>query len=676
MTLFFRVIEADDKAEALLQAVGDAHAGNRFELNPQIFWAIPGSPFAYQIGDSIREIFTRLPAFEGDGRTAKQGLATADDFRFVRAWWEVPEAKVGNKWFNFAKGGAYSPFYADVHLMVNWESDGSQLYAFDKAFVRNADYYFRPGLTWPRRTTSGLGLRVMPKNCIFADKGPAIFVREDRAEELSYLLGITTSSSFRYFIDLQMGAADAAARSYEVGVVQRTPCPDTNSISRAKLASLARQTWSLKRSIDAVNENSHAFLLPSILRSRIGTFDLAAVESELAEIQCQINDAVCCSYGLEGKDRQLIGEWYIENSRNKSTADGPAATEDDSDDEASDSPTTNWVESLLSWCVGVSFGRFDIHLAMCERQAPPEPDPFDPLPLRSPGMVPAGQRPFRVNTGVYVDDPGHRDDLTAAVQEVLRGIKADEQQTDPETVRRWLARDFFPLHIKMYSKSKRKAPLFWQLATPSASYSVWLYSHSFTRDTLYQVQNDYVATKLIHEERKLEELRKEAGPAQSAADRKRTTAQEAFVVELRVFLDEVRRVAPLWNPALDDGVIINFAPLWRLVPQHKAWQKELKTVWDDLGAGAYDWAHLAMHLWPERVIPKCAKDRSLAIAHGLEDRFWARGDDGKYRPRAVPPKELADMVRERTAPAVKAALESMLTANGTISSASRPRRRS
>ena len=120
-------------------------------------------------------------------------------------------------------------------------------------------------------------------------------------------------------------------------------------------------------------------------------------------------------------------------------------------------------------------------------------------------------------------------------------------------------------------------------------------------------------------------MRADAGSNPSGAQRKLIEAQEAFVDELRVFLDEVRRVAPLWSVDLDDGVVVNLAPLWRLVPQHKPWQKELKSKWDDLVAGKYDWAHLAMHLWPERVVPKCATDRSLAIAHGLEDVFWVEG---------------------------------------------------
>lgn len=185
--------------------------------------------------------------------------------------------------------------------------------------------------------------------------------------------------------------------------------------------------------------------------------------------------------------------------------------------------------------------------------------------------------------------------------------------------------------------------------------------HALTKDTLFRVQNDYVAPKLAHEERRLEALARERERA-SAAERKVFAAQEAFVEELRAFLDEVKRVAPLWKPNLDDGVIINFAPLWRLVPQHKPWQKELKATWDALCDGKYDWAHLAMHLWPERVVPKCATDRSLAIAHGLEDVFWVEGADGKWTARKTPTKSVGALVKERTSPAVKSALKSLLEA--------------
>jgi len=182
------------------------------------------------------------------------------------------------------------------------------------------------------------------------------------------------------------------------------------------------------------------------------------------------------------------------------------------------------------------------------------------------------------------------------------------------------------------------------------------------RDTFFRIVNDYVTPKVNHEELKLEALRRETGPTPTAYQRTAITAQERSVAELRAFREEVSRVAPLWNPDLNDGVIINFAPLWRLVPQHRSWQKECKKVWDKLCKGDFDWAHLAMHLWPERVVPKCQADRSLAIAHGLEDEFWVEDDNGKWQQREPSSARQQEIIDEKTSSAVKGALEDLLYA--------------
>jgi hypothetical protein len=79
-------------------------------------------------------------------------------------------------------------------------------------------------------------------------------------------------------------------------------------------------------------------------------------------------------------------------------------------------------------------------------------------------------------------------------------------------------------------------------------------------------------------------------------------------------------------------------------------------------AGDYDWARLSVRLWPERVVPKCAKDRSLAIAHDLEDVFWFEDADGKWKARPTPTRPMDALIAERTSPAVKAALASLLEA--------------
>ena len=124
---------------------------------------------------------------------------------------------------------------------------------------------------------------------------------------------------------------------------------------------------------------------------------------------------------------------------------------------------------------------------------------------------------------------------------------------------------------------------------------------------------------------------------------------------------ELDLVAPLWNPNLNDGVIINHAILWRITP-YTPWQKKCKQCWDKVVKGDYDWAHLAFHLWPERVIPKCTSDRSLAIAHGLEDRLWQETSNGNWLPRQLSEADLQAFIAEHSNPAVKNALERFLAA--------------
>jgi hypothetical protein len=315
---------------------------------------------------------------------------------------------------------------------------------------------------------------------------------------------------------------------------------------------------------------------------------------------------------------------------------------------------------------------------------PREPEPFDPLPVCSAAMLtgadglaldapPAGYPISFPADGILVDDPGHPQDLTAAVRAIFDtvfgpGADAMWQEAggvlDPKghDVSTWLRGGFFDHHLRRHSKSRRKAPIVWQLGTPSGRYSIWCYAHRLTRDSLFAIQNDIAAPRLAVEERRLASLRTQPGTSASARERAEIDAAEAAVDETRRFLAETRRVAPLWNPDLDDGIVLVSAPLWRLIPGHRPWQKELKARWDELSSGKYDWAHLAMHLWPERVVPKCATDRSLAIAHGLEDVFWADGSDGKWARRSRPTMSVEELVAARTSPAVKAALTDLQAA--------------
>jgi hypothetical protein len=722
-----RLLGEEDKANTLQEIICNASDPRCFVVTPEDFRCVPNTPFCYWVSSYVRNLYTELPRFESDERMVRVGLQSSYDYRFIRSWWEVLPANIldglnsdswkdklqvfqewckrrtgeGKGWVPFAKGGRFSPHYADIHLLINWAKDGAEMKRFATSLqerltsppgngpLRDFPHYFQPGLTWPRRT-NGLSFRILPSGSIFADKGPAIFVADNSSPMLLALCGLLNSKAFRLLVSIQIARTELA-QSYEVGLVQHTPVPDLRGSYNHKLSSLAQKAWTLKRNIDAAAEISHAFTLPALLQvhdillnDRVAMWkaNIDEFEQQIIALQGEIDDISFHLYGISGKDRQAIERFISGKQTTFSDKD-----EDDEDTEQQSADSRVLTTDLFSYALGCAFGRWDERYATGEKQQPPLPDPFAPLPecalgtlqgddglpLTSPDQLPEGYPLANIAwDGVLVDDPGHPKDLLAAVRAVFEVIwpdKADDiwreaaalVEAPAGDLRAWFRKSFFEEHKKRYSKSRRKAPIYWQLAVPSGSYSIWLYYHRFSKETFYGVLR-YIKDKLDYEESKLAGLRSAAGDAPSRSHSREIDEQESFVAELRALREEVERITPLWNPNLNDGVIVNFAPLWRLVLQHRAWQKELRDCWKKLVGEEYEWAHLAMHLWPERVVPKCQTDASLAIAHGLEEVFWQQDEKGKWRRKDVDDATVKRLIEERTSPAVKAALKSLLEA--------------
>ncbi len=694
-----RLLGEAHKANALQEVMTDARDSRRFVVSPEDFRQIPNVPFAYWVSNRVRRLFTKLIQLENGDTIVRQGGVTGDDIRHLRAWWEVLSLNGDGDyaWIPFAKGGESVAFFNDQILVVGWDFKRGTFKGFTGLPHRpslapaNASLFFRPGLTWSRRT-NGLSFRILPSGCIFADKGPAIFVANNSTSLLLALCSLLNSQPFRLLVSIQIARIELA-QSYEVGLVQQTPIPDLDGTNIRTLATTAQRAWTFKRTVSTATERSQAFISPALLQldndtlsGRIARWlsQIDKSEMQLVVLQREIDDTAFRLYGISNEDRKSIEQY------NGNTQTTLGSEDEDTDEEDAEQPSIDHyklIADLLSYALGSAFGRWDVRYATGEKEPPPLPDPFAPLPvcapgalqgddglpLTSPDQLPEGYPLANIAwDGVLVDDPGHPKDLLAAARAVFEVIwpeKADDIWRESAALleapggdlRAWFRRRFFEGHKKRYSKSRRKAPIYWQLATPSGSYSIWLYYHRFSKDTFYSVLR-HVKDKLDHEESKLAGLRSAADDALSRSQRREIDEQESFVAELRSLREEVERIAPLWNPNLNDGVIINFAPLWRLVPQHRAWQKELRDCWEKLTDGEYDWAHLAMHLWPERVVPKCQTDASLAIAHGLEEVFWRQDEKGKWRRKEVDDATVKSLVTERASPAVKAALKSLLEA--------------
>ncbi|MEO8285042.1 MAG: hypothetical protein ABI670_01235 [Chloroflexota bacterium] len=393
----------------------------------------------------------------------------------------------------------------------------------------------------------------------------------------------------------------------------------------------------MKRSLDTVNDTTHIFILPALLQvggntlaQRAGAWQVRVNEANgrLAEYQREIDDIAFRLYGIEGEDRRAIEESLGGGAQGAGVeveAEQEAPTEEEAEAEVP-ADAHGLVASLLSWAVGVALGRWDVRLATGERPLPELPDPFAPLPVCSPGILtgedglplrtaPKGY-PLQVDwDGLLVDDSEHPDDIVRRVRDVLdllwgeRADSIEREACDILAVKelRDYFRDpkrFWDDHIKRYSKSRRKAPIYWLLQSPKRNYAIWLYYHRLDSDILFKALNNYVEPKLNHEERRLAELQAErmsAGASGKDAKRleKEIDRQEALLADVREFRDRLERAAKLYLvPDLNDGVILNIAPLWELVP----W-KEPKAYWEELLKGKYEWSSIGKQLREKGLVP-------------------------------------------------------------------------
>ncbi|MDP9310602.1 MAG: BREX-1 system adenine-specific DNA-methyltransferase PglX [Chloroflexota bacterium] len=650
--LFFRVSSSENKAGRLQDLISFMREGEStttvFETDPVSFSQVPGAPFAYWVSNQVLELFTQLPSFEGEARKVRVGVQTSDDFRFVRAAWEVdPENTLtgpeeadreyfvqqtfyNKKWVPLAKGGTYAPYYTDVHLVVNWERDGEEmkywagtLYGGShwSRIIKNVDFYFQPGLTWSERT-AWFSLIPMPKGCIFSVSGKGLFCDQD----LYITQSVLSSLPANYILRVYMARADLDPK-YQAGDIQRMPFPYISTDLGTALRQLDGRCVALMQMLDTVNETSHVFQLPALLQvqgelltNRIGAWQARVAEThqQLEAHQREIDDLAFALYGIEGEDRRAIEDSLKDGvAESVGDADLSEAGEDEGESAAPTTDSRPLVVNLLSYAVGCVFGRWDVRFATSERTFPELPDPFAPLPVYAPSALTPDSDltgyPLTIDSdGILVDDPGHPDDIVRRVHDVLEllwGERADAIAQEAcallgvKDMRDYLRKGFFDDHIKRYSKSRRKAPIYWLLQSPKKAYGLWLSYHRLDADMLFKALMQYVEPKLRLEQDRLEALRQQrqqfgtSGKDARQAE-KALAQQEALVADVQEFRDRLERAAKHYlAPDLNDGVVLTVAPLWELVP----W-KDAKTYWNELLVGKYEWSSIGKQLREKKLV--------------------------------------------------------------------------
>jgi hypothetical protein len=266
----------------------------------------------------------------------------------------------------------------------------------------------------------------------------------------------------------------------------------------------------------------------------------------------------------------------------------------------------------------VAIGRWDVRVGRDRGQVAPDRDLFDPLPACPPGMLVGGDGfpmadpsrgyPLELpSNGLLIDEPGHRWDVEAAILSAAEALFDDAEGKLVEmlsilgrrTMRDHFRKQFFKDHLSRYSRSRRKAPIYWLLGVPSRSWGVWIYAPMLDREMLYAVASEAARRERLAVEviARLQREQQE-GNAGSAARKiaEELDSEEKLTEELRRFGTEAERIAGLgWEPNLDDGIVLCAAPLADLFP---AWP-DAKKARDELRKGHYEWATVSQ--WAGRL---------------------------------------------------------------------------
>ena len=679
-----RHLATREKEESLLQSIyHTSQTGmlprDSFEISQELIERIPGGVFGYWAPVKFLKRFSAEQSFGENVAPVRQGLATANDFRFVRLAWEVLPTSVGRekRWSRFSKGGEYSPPYDDIHLLVDWESDGKQLRSMSSARVQNDRWYHKPGATYTVRTASAFAAKALPKGCIFSHNAQSWFVADvnQLRKSVVYFLARVPQA----YLEIAVGGGDvatsgSAARRYTTRVVHSIPASILRDFEYPELTRDCDALFRLSASDQSVEETTCFFAAYPVHDSR-NLSELARNLSftrqerinQALEAAFRIDKAVSEAWGLQDDElefvRAEIGYHPLEYNSTVDSDDvrklASLSMSDLVQEGVNQDGASRWLtkksyfvdrrtelishilrcspiemvdvlsealvdreetaRKLVSYAVGVAFGRWlpsNIDKGAVEQFAS---DPFGELPA-----YPPAARVTRDSKGILVSSGDYQKSFSGSVERSLKeiwpnhafGVEQDVSAVLGVELTEYLSRDFFKHHLSQYSKSRRSAPIYWPISTSSGSYILWLYYPSLTDQTLFSAVNDFIEPKLKEVAQDATVLRNK-GSARSAADEKSLERLQSLETELIELRETLLEIAPSYRPNHDDGVQITAAPLWRLF-RHRPWQNALKTTWEKLEKGDYDWAHLAMSYWPDRVREKCKTDKSLAIAHDLE----------------------------------------------------------
>lgn len=523
---------------------------------------VPGAPVAYWVSKNIYQTYNYPPV--GNTIVPRHGLATSDNNRFLKLWFEIDINKGSliercdytKKWFPMNKGGSYRKWYGNLEWVINYENDGleikdfaTQLYKSASRTIQNTQFYFLEGITWSALTSGALSFRWSDVGAIFGSGAHCAFAPDSNT--LLYglaLLNGKVSSAYLSIVSptLNTNVDDIRATPYiekkKDSVVELVK--DCVSISRADWDSF-ETSWDFKE---------HPFVTSARWAARTG--EAITIKYAFADWQ-RVADG---RFHRLKENEEELNRIFIDNY---GLNDELTPDVEDKDVTVRRADLGRDIRSFISYAVGCMFGRYSLDV---------------------PGLVYAGGEwdaskytTFQPDKDAVIpicDDEYFADDIIGRFEkfvEVVYGKETLEENlrfiadalggkgSSREVIRNYFINDFYADHLKVY----QKRPIYWLFDSGKKNgFKCLIYMHRYQPDTIARIRTDYVHEQQSRYRTAIADLEQRINGA-STSERVKLSKQlaklQAQAEEIRVYEEKIHHLADqMIKIDLDDGVKHNY----------------------------------------------------------------------------------------------------------------------
>ena len=544
---------------------------NLYQTKTDNFSKIPGSPISYWVSERFLENFEKGKLL-GILADSKQGLATADNNRFLREWYEVQLEKIkfdaksiedaaqsNRKWFPYNKGGEFRKWYGNNDYVVNWENDGFEIRNFKddkgklRSVIRNPNFYFRESASWSLVTSNVAAFRYKPQGNIFDVAGMSFFSKQN----LFYLLALCNTK-----VVMEILKVIAPTINYQCGDISNIPVLFDEG-QKSFIDSTVQKNITLSKADWDSFETSWDFTVHPLVKNKVSSikeaYSLWEKECDERFNQLKANE--------EELNRIFIDIYGLQDELTPEV--------EDKDVTVRKADLERDIKSFISYAVGCMFGRYSLDV---EGLAYAGGD-WDSSKYTS--FIPDKDNIIPICDDEYFDD----DIVGRFVKfvEVVYGKETLEDNlsfiasalggkgTSREVIRNYFLNEFYKDHCKIY----QKRPIYWLFDSGKKNgFKALVYLHRYQPDLIARLRTQYVFEQQSRYKNQIEMIESQLDDDMTSSERVRLNKKYKVLKEqdeeLRKYEESVHHYADQMIVIdLDDGVKVNYAKFHELLAKIK-----------------------------------------------------------------------------------------------------------